>query len=71
MKLHYDPETGSLSFERKPGPGAERREGVDGLNVELDASGEVVGLDFDLASKRFDLARLETMSLPLTKTAAA
>ena len=69
MKLHYYPETDSLYIELKPGPGAETREVVDGLNVDIDASGEVVGLDLDLASKRFDLSRLETVALPLAKTA--
>jgi uncharacterized protein YuzE len=71
MKLHYYPETDSLYIELKPGPGAETREVVEGLNVDIDANGEVVGLDFDLASKRFDLSRLEKVALPLAKTVAA
>ena len=43
MKLHYYPETDSLYVEFKAGPGAETREVSDGLNVDLDAAGEVVG----------------------------
>jgi uncharacterized protein YuzE len=71
MKLQYYPETDSLYIELKAGPGVEAREIVDGLNVDLDADGEVVGLDLDFASKRFDLSQLETFALPIKKTVAA
>ncbi|MGO9740491.1 MAG: DUF2283 domain-containing protein [Roseiarcus sp.] len=71
MKLHYYPETDSLYIELKRGPGAETREVADGLNVDIDANGEVVGFDIDLASQRFDLTELETIALPLRKTVAA
>ena len=70
MKLHYYPETDSLYVEFKPTPGAETREITDGLNVDLDANGEVVGFDIDHASKHLDLATLETESLPLRITKA-
>ena len=65
MKLHYYPETDSLYVEFKAGPGAETLEVTDGLNVDLDASGDVVGFDIDHASRRVDLATLETEALPL------
>ncbi len=68
MKLHYRPETDSLYIELKAGPGAETREVVQGLNVDVDAAGQVVGFDLDLASSRFDLSQLETVALPLAKT---
>jgi uncharacterized protein YuzE len=71
MKLHYHPETDSLYIELKPTPGAETHEVADGLVVDLDDQGEVVGFDIDFASKRFDLSRLETVALPLSKTVAA
>jgi uncharacterized protein YuzE len=71
MKLHYYPETDSLYIEMKPEAGAETREVADGLNVDLNASGEVVGFDIDFASKRVDLSQLETIALPFTKTVAA
>ena len=70
MKLHYYPETDSLYVELKVGPGAETREVSDGLNVDLDAGGEVVGFDIDHASRRFDLSTLETEALPLRSTKA-
>ena len=38
---------------------------ADGLNVDLDDKGEVVGFDIDHASQRLDLATLETEDLPV------
>lgn len=64
MTLHYYPETDSLYIELKSGPGVETVEIRDGLNVDLDAKGEVVGFDIDHASTRFDLSRIQTVSLP-------
>ena len=71
MKLHYYPETDSLYIEMKTEPGVETREVANGLNVDVDAKGEVVGFDIDLASKRVDLSRLETVAFPVAKTVAA
>ena len=71
MKLHYYPETDSLYIELKPGPGTETREITEGLNVDLDAEGQVVGFDIDQASTKLDLATLETEGLPTRKTRAA
>ena len=65
MKRHYYPETDSLYVELKAGPGAETREVSDGLNVDLDAVGSVLGSDIDQASKRLDLSTLETKELPV------
>ena len=65
MKLHYYPETDSLYIELSATPGAETREVAEGLNVDLDAQGDVVGFDIDTASRRLDLTTLETIALPL------
>jgi uncharacterized protein YuzE len=65
MKLHYCAETDSLYVELKAGPGTETREVTGGLNVDLDANGDVVGFDIDHASKRLDLSTLETEALPV------
>lgn len=64
MKLHYYPETDSLYIELKNTPGVEAREIVEGLVVDLDAKGDVVGFDIDHASRKFDLSKVETISLP-------
>ena len=71
MKLHYYPETDSLYIELKTTPGSETREITSGLNVDIDEKGEVVGFDIDFASKRLDLARLETIALPVHTISAA
>lgn len=64
MKLHYYPETDSLYIELKNTPGAEAREIVEGLVVDLDVDGNVVGLDIDHASRKLDLTKIETIALP-------
>ena len=64
MKLHYYPQTDSLYIELKSAPGAEAREIVAGLVVDLDANGEVVGFDIDHASRKLDLSKVETIALP-------
>lgn len=64
MKLHYYPETDSLYIELKSTAGAEAREIVEGLVVDLDEKGEVVGFDIDSASRKLDLSKVETIALP-------
>ncbi len=71
MKLHYYSETDSLYVEFKDGPGVETREVTEGLNVDLDAAGDVVGFDIDHASQRLDLSTLETEALPLRSIKAS
>jgi uncharacterized protein YuzE len=71
MKIHYYPDTDSLYIELKDAPGVETRAIVDGLNVDIDAGGEVVGFDLDHASRRFDLSQLEAIALPIGKIVAA
>jgi uncharacterized protein YuzE len=69
MKLHYYPETDSLYIELKSGPGAETREIVEGLLVDFDSKGDVVGLDIDHASRKLDLTKVETIALPAASAA--
>ena len=69
MKLHYYPETDSLYIELRDAPGTQVREIVEGLVVDLDAEGNVVGLDIDRASRKLDLSRVETIALPAVTAA--
>ncbi len=69
MKLHYYPQTDSLYIELKSAPGAETREIADGLNIDFDGHGEVVGIDIDHASRKLDLTAVETIALPIGKVA--
>ena len=64
MKLHYYAETDSLYIELRDAPGAETRVIVEGLVADLDANGDVVGLDIDHASQKLDLSKVETIALP-------
>jgi uncharacterized protein YuzE len=69
MKLHYYPETDSLYIELKDAPGTQTREIVEGLVVDLDANGDVVGFDIDHASDKLDLSKIETVALPPIRAA--
>ena len=55
----------------KAGPGAETIEVTEGLNVDIDADGEVVGFDIAQASRRLALHPLQTEELPLHSIKAA
>jgi uncharacterized protein YuzE len=67
MKLHYYPETDSLYIELKSAPGTQAREIVEGLVVDLDANGDVIGFDIHHASRKLDLSKIETIALPPVK----
>ena len=71
MKLHYYAETDSLYIELGDGAGVETREVVVGVNVDIGADGAVVGIDIDGASRKLDLATLETEGLPIGRLKAA
>jgi uncharacterized protein YuzE len=71
MKLHYYPETDSLYIELRDEPGSETREIAQGLNVDLNDKGQVVGIDIDHASRNLDLTTLEAVELPLKATRIA
>jgi uncharacterized protein YuzE len=64
MKLHYYPETDSLYIEMKSSPGARAREIVEGVVIDFDDRGDVVGFDIDHASEKLDLSSVETVALP-------
>ncbi len=64
MKLHYYPETDSLYIDLNAKPGSDSREVADGLVVDFDAEGNVVGIDIERASLRLDLKTLEAEALP-------
>lgn len=64
MKLHYYAETDSLYIDLNSRPSADSREIADGLVIDFDAQGNIVGIDIDHASQKLDLKTLETASLP-------
>ena len=69
--LRYCADTDGLDVEFKPEHGTETREASNGLNVDLDAAGNVVGFDIDHASPRLDLSTLEVEALPTRRRSLA
>lgn len=64
MKLNYHPETDSLYIDLAERPGVESREISAGVVLDDDASGDLVGIDIDNASRKVDLKRLVLSRLP-------
>ena len=64
MKIQYYEETDSLYIDLKDAPGVEAVEVADGVVLDLDEQGRVVGIDIDHASEKLDLSQLETVALP-------
>lgn len=72
MKLNYYPETDSLYIDLSEQPSAESREISEGVVLDYDSRGNLVGIDIDNASAKVDLRRLILSKLPGTvETAAA
>lgn len=69
MKLHYYPETDSLYIDLIGVPAADSQEVRPGVVLDFDASGRLVGIDIDQASKNAALDSLEVDDLPLRPTA--
>jgi len=67
MKLQYDRETNSLYIDLNARPSVDSREVQDGVVLDFDAEGQIVGIDIQHASEILDLATLETESLPVSR----
>ena len=64
MKLNYFPETDSLYIDLSEQPSTESREISEGVVLDYDANGNLVGIDIDNASAKVDLANLTLSRLP-------
>ena len=64
MKLHYYPETDSLYIELNASKSEDSQEIADGLVIDFDADGNIIGIDIDRASQKLDLQTLEAVNLP-------
>lgn len=65
MKLNYYPETYSLYLDLSERPSVESREISEGIVLDYDAEGHLVGIDIDNASQKVDLKHLTLNRLPL------
>ena len=64
MKLNYYPDTDSLYIDLSEQTSVESREISEGVVLDYDADGHLVGIDIDNASTRVDLRRLTLSKLP-------
>lgn len=72
MKLSYYPDTDSLYIDLSERPSSKSREISEGVVLDYDAQGDLVGIDIDNASHKVALNKLLVSKLPGTvETAAA
>jgi uncharacterized protein YuzE len=64
MKLNYYPETDSLYIDLSEKPSVDSKEISEGIVLDYDAEGNLVGIDIDNASKKVHLKELTLTKLP-------
>ncbi len=64
MKLNYFPETDSLYIDLSEQASTDSREVLEGVVLDYDARGNLVGIDIDNASAKVDLGRLTLSKMP-------
>ncbi len=64
MKLNYHADTDSLYIDLSERPSSESREISEGVVLDYDAEGRLVGIDIDNASNKVELKRLTLSKLP-------
>jgi uncharacterized protein YuzE len=64
MKLNYYPETDSLYIDLSEKSSVESREISEGVVLDYDAEGNLVGIDIDNASTKVQLKELSLRKLP-------
>jgi uncharacterized protein YuzE len=67
MKISYYPDTDTLYIDLSEQPSAESREISEGVVLDYDAKGRLVGIDIDNASKKVELGRLIVNKLPASE----
>ncbi len=64
MKLNYYPETDSLYIDLAERNSVESKEVSEGVVLDYDEKGNLVGIDIDNASKKLSLQTLTLIKLP-------
>ena len=64
MKLNYYPETDSLYIDLSEKTSVESREVSEGVVLDYDAEGNLVGIDIDNATKKVKLGELVLRRIP-------
>jgi len=70
MKLNYYEDTDSLYIDLSSTASTNSKEIADGLVVDFDDAGHIVGIDIQHASQRIDLSSIESKHLPLVTSIA-
>jgi uncharacterized protein YuzE len=71
MKISYYPETDSLYIDLSEKSSVESREISEGIGLDYDDAGNLVGIDIDNASSEVQLKELILRRLPSDITAVA
>ena len=71
MKLNYYPETDSLYIDLSEKTSVDSTEISDGVVLDYDAEGNLVGIDIDNASRKVQLKELSLRKLPADIDAVA
>jgi uncharacterized protein YuzE len=64
MKITYFPDTDTLAIDLADGPSANTDEIADGVTVDYDADGRLIGIDIEQAATRLDLSTLVLTGFP-------
>ena len=64
MKLNYYPDTDSFYIDLSEQTSVESREISEGVVLDYDAKGNLVGIDIDNASEKVELQKLTVSKLP-------
>ncbi|RJR44822.1 MAG: DUF2283 domain-containing protein [Deltaproteobacteria bacterium] len=67
MKISYYPDTDSLYIDLSEQPSAVSREISEGVVLDYDAQGRLVGIDIDNASNKVELKKLTLSKIPATE----
>lgn len=71
MKLSYDQATDSLYIHLTDRPSVDSDEVSDGVVLDFDENGALVGIDVQHASQKADIKNLAVLHLPLRELQAA
>jgi uncharacterized protein YuzE len=64
MRINYYAETDSLYIDLSSKPSVESREVSEGIILDYDADGNLVGIDIDQASTKLEIKELILSKLP-------
>jgi uncharacterized protein YuzE len=71
MRINYYPDTDSLYIDLSFKPSVDSREVSDGIVLDYDESGNLVGIDIDEASTKLEIRELILSNLPAEVTQVA